>query len=1728
MRNFYSITTTLILMMSLQIHHVFAQSTCSLERSIQKVSSLTNASSDDVGERLSSGKAQSINDIYFNMDISYIEDTSVCPGDTLRFKVITRIYAPASMCPSTQFTLENLDYQVSIGNFDTIRFDDILDNGNVTDVSVQQGNLLDVSIVDFADADNDALGTNSGSNPMVIDFCNDNLDYPSSTNAVDLVISITYVVPTNIPDGVYELQGWEVYDAYFNGTFAMHDTTHFPGTLHSPKSIAVGGCERVNPCTESLVYDSDFESGLTYWGDWRNNIVTSDSYFGDSAIMVYNAAGGDGGFGNSVNAFPGATYTLNAYAKKNGSETAFIEILFYDENWVELSSYDEYITTAFYAPYSVTATAPSGTAYVQVAGWKHWGTGTATFDGFCLTGVNFPEFTCENGLLTNPQFESNFDGWWTSSNATISKASYFDVHAAMLSGAIQGGFGQSVAAIPGLEYTFEVYARKVGSATFANIGLKFFDASYNEITAEYLDLDSNGYKLYTLSGVAPANTAYVEVLGWKGTGSISAYYDGFCLTVLDSSTVTINSTTVSNCINQPLKDIATVDVNLSWITTGSSIIELNFGNKTEYIDISGESSPYTFQTVVEADGTTGNIMTANFLNSSFIDTASFNTPSACSNNQIGCDVLYLMGSNKQQDGQPFDLGLAAYLDEVNGASNVTLAYVKSDASGYGLYNPNNISSALSINLNDYGLIVIPPSTNWQIASDLETDLINFDGGILNMNRGLAPVLGMATYTAGIAYQDYAYNDDANFETIYNYDNINPTYDEIFSEVQDYGNATAYLWQNPGMMSYGAKSIFHHYESSDAMPGVTSHGPRTYLGYFMEGLYSNQVNGGSLPAPTANWFNPIIHLTPFGKQYLDEAILSAATGCAYANDCINLYNFAWSDGLGNGETWDLTNGEATVTRNYAVTGNNGGTLNVDVTLNNPTGSAVDESNCGSDNFYLATCDADFANSACGASYTNFGCDVLTFSKSTSDYDDNVSLTYTFDKEVKLSDLTIGGIDFKSTGNLGQTYHNDVTITANLNGTAVPIEAIQIGNKLLVTGNQSTSLNVVARYQPTTDGRLAYSDVDGQITIETMGIVNSITITYKNGEADKDGSSDAQAISISGFSACEGTPNQLPVAKNDMFTIDCDSTLTGNIVIYDNGNGVDYVGDESLQTCSITKNVSNGMLLLNNDGSFTYMAASGFSGLDTFYYQIVDANGDADTAEAVIDVIIDPDGDRKGQTIDIDDDNDGMIDVLEVCGSPDVVYSDLTIEVNTDNFPFELSWEIIGPDRKVVSAGKYDKSNHQFIHTVSILFSGEYTFKMKDLFGDGMGVGSYVVRLNGATLFSGGGNFGKSKIERFEFDDVIFSCQNGDPSGDDDKDGIVNYRDEDFCVLSEGGICVGMDFDRDGVPDFLDLDTDGDGISDNIEAHSTIGYNPPLGVDSDGDGLDDAYDLELNGARRAGGSQGCIPVNTDGTDNLDYLDLDSDNDGISDMQEAGLTLLGVDDDGDGLDDAVDENTTNRVDVNGTINDPRLLPDADGDVLTGGDVDFREFDPSLLPVELVNFAINPHLSGAMLKWMTSSELNNDFFAIERSVDAILWEQIGMVEGNGTSNSSNSYNYEDANLKAGTIYYYRLKQVDFDGSYEYSVVRSIMIKASEQTGERLQLTPSITNTTGRIYMSGINYDEFTIRVLTIDGQVMMQDTYTDQRMVDLSRIQMYRGVYFIEISDGKNIQTERFIVQD
>jgi hypothetical protein len=107
----------------------------------------------------------------------------------------------------------------------------------------------------------------------------------------------------------------------------------------------------------------------------------------------------------------------------------------------------------------------------------------------------------------------------------------------------------------------------------------------------------------------------------------------------------------------------------------------------------------------------------------------------------------------------------------------------------------------------------------------------------------------------------------------------------------------------------------------------------------------------------------------------------------------------------------------------------------------------------------------------------------------------------------------------------------------------------------------------------------------------------------------------------------------------------------------------------------------------------------------------------------------------------------------------------------------------------------------------------------------------------------------------------------------------------------------------------------------------------------------------------------------------------------------------------------------------------------VTSNGSYDFfiSSWGPDVLPIELLDFFLEYKENYVEVNWSTLSEINNDHFDIQRSIDTDSWESIGIVSGAGNSNSRNNYYFIDEKPFTGTSFY-RIKQLDYDGKWTYS----------------------------------------------------------------------------------------------
>lgn len=182
------------------------------------------------------------------------------------------------------------------------------------------------------------------------------------------------------------------------------------------------------------------------------------------------------------------------------------------------------------------------------------------------------------------------------------------------------------------------------------------------------------------------------------------------------------------------------------------------------------------------------------------------------------------------------------------------------------------------------------------------------------------------------------------------------------------------------------------------------------------------------------------------------------------------------------------------------------------------------------------------------------------------------------------------------------------------------------------------------------------------------------------------------------------------------------------------------------------------------------------------------------------------------------------------------------------------------------------------------------------------------------------------------------------------------------------------------------------------------------------------------------------------------------------------------------------------------------------------------TILPIELSLF--NAVLKGDFvdINWQTTSEKNNDYFILEKSYDTKKWSTIANVKGNGTTNSIQNYNWKYIVDFSG-ICYYRLTQVDFDGTRE---IFNIISTKNEYENEIIIYPNPISDYFYLEYFSE-NEDEFNIIIESYNGQVVYQQNYLitkGENIINISSETFLEGLYIVVVANNfGTIVTKKFV---
>ena len=486
----------------------------------------------------------------------------------------------------------------------------------------------------------------------------------------------------------------------------------------------------------------------------------------------------------------------------------------------------------------------------------------------------------------------------------------------------------------------------------------------------------------------------------------------------------------------------------------------------------------------------------------------------------------------------------------------------------------------------------------------------------------------------------------------------------------------------------------------------------------------------------------------------------------------------------------------------------------------------------------------------------------------------------------------------------------SITGTLNGSAIAdnaavgfvVNAASSATSLLtassasITADGSSTSTITVQLKDTSGNNLSNGG-DTVVLSTNLGTLSTVTDngngTYSAtltssvaaGTATITGTLNGSAITnnatVNFTAGAASTTTSLLTASPTLITADGSSTSTITVQLKDVvGNNLSSGGDTLVLSTDLG---SLGLVTDNSNGTYSAtLTSSNAAGLATISGTL---NGSAIADNATVNFISgsDFDGDGIADIADLDDDNDGIPDADEGNGAIDTdgdgIVDSLDLDSDNDGL-YDLHES--GADAAALDTdndGQIDVSN-----TVGT---------------NGLADAVEAIADNGIPNYNGGTPLDTDNDMVADFRDL-----------DSDNDGIPD--------AVEGG----NDTDGDGIPDNQDTDSDNDGVPDSVEAGVS-------GNDTDGDGIDDTFDVDQTGGVDANGdgvddAVNALDTDTDGTP--DYLDIDSDNDGILDATEADT---GSDTDGDGIDDLFDVDQTGGVDVDADgIDDNAVATDTDGD--------------------------------------------------------------------------------------------------------------------------------------------------------------------------------------------------------
>jgi hypothetical protein len=172
--------------------------------------------------------------------------------------------------------------------------------------------------------------------------------------------------------------------------------------------------------------------------------------------------------------------------------------------------------------------------------------------------------------------------------------------------------------------------------------------------------------------------------------------------------------------------------------------------------------------------------------------------------------------------------------------------------------------------------------------------------------------------------------------------------------------------------------------------------------------------------------------------------------------------------------------------------------------------------------------------------------------------------------------------------------------------------------------------------------------------------------------------------------------------------------------------------------------------------------------------------------------------------------------------------------------------------------------------------------------------------------------------------------------------------------------------------------------------------------------------------------------------------------------------------------------------------------------------------LPIELLSFEAQQSGSGVLLKWQTASEINNDYFVVERSRNGEHFERVGDVDGHGNSTSTLYYSLLDERPYKG-ISYYRLKQTDFDGHSTFSKAVAVKMDA---------VTDFYPNPAGdELFITGMSGENEEITITDISGKEVLKSAVSPQ-YASVNVQSLKDGLYYVKLHAENHSPVSKLII--